>query len=94
MRNCSRVIQHSSAEKNTEKVELEAAKLQERRGKFIYFPSRNTDEYVKNMQAKSTDEYLNIVRPGLNMTKPIYVREEMIYDPESKRWKLVPETEL
>ena len=87
----------STGQKIADKIDLEPAKLKDYGGRFLYYPTQIPKEHInslESLQPKSTEEYLQDLRPGLLLEKPEYTREEMVFDKSSGRWKLVNESEL
>jgi len=87
----------STGEKIAEKIDLEPAKLKDYGGRFLYYPTQAPTQHIDqfaSLQPKNTEEYLQDSRPSMLLNKPIYESEEMVFDPHTKRWKLVPESEM
>ena len=83
----------TEGEKIADTIDLKPTTLKNRDGRFLYYPSQIPD-CVQDIQTKSTEEYLKTFQQGYALSKPVYERENMVYDNTAKRWKLVPESEL
>jgi hypothetical protein len=81
--------------KKAEDIDLEPITLKNYRNKFLYYPNQTGTTSIEIIQPKTRNEYEEKFRPTLHMmNKPEYEKEKLIYDDNSKEWKLVKESDL
>lgn len=84
----------SQEQKTADRIDMDPPRLREHRGRFIYHPARISAEYLENLQIKSSEEHLEDLKTRMLIGKPVYEKEELVYDETVKRWKLVPQSEM
>lgn len=84
----------SQEQKTADRIDMEPPKLREYKGKFIYHPARISTDHLQNIQIKSTEEHIDDLKMRILLGKPLYEKEELVYDENLKHWKLVPQSEM
>lgn len=82
----------TEGEKVADNIDLTPAKLHDYGGRFLYYPTQMQTSVA--VQSKSTEEYLQAVRPDNMFSKPGYEKEELIFDSTTKKWRLIPQSEM
>lgn len=80
----ARVHQITAVQKEANNIDSGSAKLQDNGTRFLYHPAQN-------IRSKSTSEYNQLLN---TMNKPIYEKEEIVFDQDTKTYKLVKESEM
>ena len=82
-------------QKVAETIDLEPAKLKDHGGHFLYYPSKISTDSVETIQQKTTEDYLKTSSSSnVFLPKPEYEKEDIVFDPNIQKWKLVKESEM